>query len=147
MNTTMILGRAAGALAFGLALTGCVAPQSQPVTERNSALTQGNVQMNLLVGQTTKADVLEAFGAPNVTTRDGDGREVWSYQRAARLSQSSSRSGLWNIMLFPGARGAGGAVGSTSSTGFETASRMMTLIIKFDADDVVADFDSRSATF
>ncbi len=147
MNATMILGRAAGALAFGLALAGCVTPQTQPVTERDSALTQGNVQMNLLVGQTTKADVLETFGAPNVTTRDGDGREVWSYQRAARLSQSSSRSGLWNIMLFPGARGAGGAVGSTSSTGFETASRMMTLIIKFDADDVVADFDSRSATF
>ena len=63
------------------------------------------------------------------------------------MSQSSSRSGLWNILLFPGARGAGGALGASSSTGFETSSRMITLIIKFDADDVVADFNSRSATF
>ena len=146
MNATTILVRA-GALGLGLALTGCMVPQSQPVTERDAALTQGNVQMNLEVGLTTKADVIETFGAPNVTTRDGEGEEVWSYQRAARVSQSSSRSGLWNIMLFPGARGAGGALGTSSSTGFETASRMITLIIKFDANDVVTDFNSRAATF
>ena len=147
MNATMTLVRAASAMGLGLVLTGCMAAQSQPVTERDSALTQGNVQMNLQVGLTTKADVIETFGAPNVTTRDGEGKEVWSYQRAARVSQSSSRSGLWNILLFPGARGAGGALGTSSSTGFETASRMITLIIKFDAGDVVADFNSRSATF
>lgn len=147
MNATMTLVRAAVALGLGLALTGCMAPQSQPVTERDAALTQGNVQMNLQVGLTTKAEVIETFGAPNVTTRDGEGKEVWSYQRAARVSQSSSRTGLWNILLIPGARGAGGALGASSSTGFETASRMITLIIKFDANDVVADFNSRSATF
>lgn len=147
MNATMTPVRAAVALGLGLVLTGCMAPQSQPVTERDAALTQGNVQMNLQVGLTTKAEVIETFGAPNVTTRDGEGKEVWSYQRAARVSQSSSRSGLWNILLFPGARGAGGALGASSSTGFETSSRMITLIIKFDADDVVADFNSRSATF
>ena len=146
-DTAVLLVRAVGALGLGLALAGCMAPHGQPVTERDSALTQGNVQMNVLVGQTTKADVLDTFGAPNVTTRSGEGEEVWSYQRAARVSQSSSRSGLWNIMLFPGARGAGGALGTSSSTGFETASRMITLIIKFDANDVVADFNSRSATF
>ena len=146
-DAAVFLVRAAGALGLGLALVGCMAPYSQPVTERDSALTQGNVQMNVLVGQTTKADVLETFGAPNVTTRSGDGEEVWSYQRAARVSQSSSRSGVWNIMLFPGARGAGGGLGTSSSTGFETGSRMITLIIKFDANDVVADFSSRSATF
>ena len=143
----MLLVRAAGALGLGLALTGCMAPQNMPVTERDSALTQGNVQMNVLVGQTTKADVLDTFGAPNVTTRNSEGEEVWSYQRAARVSQSSSRSGLWNILLFPGGRGAGGGLGTASSTGFETGSRMITLIIKFDANDVVADFNSRSATF
>lgn len=147
MNATMTPVRAAVALGLGLVLTGCMAPQSQPVTERDAALTQGNVQMNLQVGLTTKAEVIETFGAPNVTTRDGEGKEVWSYQRAARVSQSSSRTGLWNILLIPGARGAGGALGASSSTGFETSSRMITLIIKFDADDVVADFNSRSATF
>jgi len=118
-------------------LSACVSAP-QPVTVRNSELTQGNVQMNLSVGQTTKADVLETFGAPNVTTRDGSGVEVWSYQRQAQVNQSSQRSGYWTIYF----------LGSTSqSSGFESTSRMMTLIVKFDGDDVVTDFSSRSSNF
>ena len=122
---------------LGLALPGCV-PPPQPLTERNSALTQGNIQMNLVVGQTTKAQVLETFGAPNVTTRDGSGREVWTYQRAAQVSQSSNRSGYWTVIL---------AGQNASASGFESSSRMITLIIKFDSSDVVTDFRSRTSDF
>lgn len=118
-------------------LASCVAP-TQPLTERNSSLTQGNVQMNLIVGDTSKADVLEAFGSPNVTTRDGAGREVWSYQRAAQVTQSSKESGYWTVIL---------AGKSSSAAGFETSSRMITLIIKFNAQDVVSDFRSRTSNF
>ena len=124
-------------IGLGLALPGCV-PPPQPLTERNSALTQGNIQMNLVVGQTTKAQVLETFGAPNITTRDGSGREVWTYQRAAQVSQSSSRSGYWTVIL-------AGQISEVS--GFESGSRMITLIIKFDSGDVVTDFRSRTSDF
>ena len=122
---------------LGLAIPGCV-PPPQPLTERNSALTQGNVQMNLVVGRTTKVQVLEAFGAPNITTRDGSGQEVWTYQRAAQVSQSSNRSGYWTIIL---------AGQNSSASGFESGSRMFTLIIKFDSGDVVTDFRSRTSDF
>jgi len=115
----------------------CIRP-AQPISDRNSQLTQGNVQMNLAVGRTTKAEVLEKFGAPNVTTRDGRGFEVWSYQRAAQVSQSSERTGYWTVIL---------AGQSGSAAGFETASRMITLIIKFDPRDVVSDFNSRESNF
>ena len=83
----------------GLALTlaGC-ATTPAPVDQRNSMLTQGNVQLNLRVGSTTKADVLEKFGAPNITTRDGSGQEVWSYQRMATVSKSSSSSEYLTIL-------------------------------------------------
>lgn len=128
----------------GLVVSGCVAVQ--PVTDRNSTLTQGNVQMNLVVGQTSKAAVLETFGAPNVTTRKGDETEVWTYQRSARVAQSRSQSGLWTIIL-TGSRGAGGGGLGTSSSGLETSSRMITLIIEFDANDVVSDFRSRESNF
>ena len=124
-------------IGLSLALPGCV-PAPQPLTERNSALTQGNVQMNLVVGRTTKAHVLETFGAPNITTRDGSGQEVWTYQRAAQVSQSSSRSGYWTIIL---------AGQDSSASGFESGSRMFTLIIKFDNGDVVTDFRSRTSDF
>lgn len=124
-------------VAISLTMGGC-ATTSQPVTQRNSQLTQGNVQMNLVVGKTTKADVLENFGAPNITTRDGSGREVWTYQRAAQVSQSSSQSGYWTIIL-------GGQ--SSNTTGFESSSQMITLIVKFDKNDVVTDFRSRTSNF
>lgn len=116
--------------------TGCAT--REPLTQRNSQLTQGNVQMHLVAGETSKAEVLEVFGAPNVTTRDGAGREVWTYQRQAQVSQSSSQSGYWTILL---------AGGGSSSSGFETSSRMITLIIKFDDRDVVTDFRSRASNF
>ena len=109
-----------------------------PLTDKNSQLTQGNVQMNLVVGETSKAQVLENFGSPNVTTRDGSGKEVWSYQRAAQVSQSSSKEGYWSIII---------AGQSSSAAGMESSSKMITLIIKFDANDIVYDFKSRESIF
>ncbi|RLD00986.1 MAG: hypothetical protein DRI32_09725 [Chloroflexi bacterium] len=122
---------------LGIMLASC-APAPKPLTERNSQLTQGNVQMNLVVGKTTKSDVLENFGSPNITTRDGAGREVWTYQRAAQVAQSSSQSGYWTIIL---------AGQSNNASGFESSSRMITLIIKFDSSDIVTDFRSRTSNF
>ena len=120
-----------------LLLTGCVtAPE--PLTKKNSELTQGMVQMNLEVGKTTKAEVVETFGAPNITTRDGDGNEVWTYQRQAQVNQSSSNYGFIFVII---------AGKSSSASGFESSSRMMTLIIKFDNKDIVADFKSRESNF
>jgi len=122
---------------FGLALAGCV-PPPQPLTDRNSQLTQGNVQLSIQVGTTTKAEVLESFGSPNITTRDGQGREVWTYQRSAQVAQSSSQSEYWTVIL---------AGGQSGNSGFESSSRMITLIIKFDSNDVVTDLSSRTSTF
>ena len=122
---------------FSILLTGCVtAPE--PLTKKNSELTQGMVQMNLEVGKTTKADVLENFGAPNITTRDSSGNEVWTYQRQAQVSQSSSSSGFIFVII---------AGKSAEASGFETSSKMMTLIIKFDGNDLVTDFKSRESNF
>ncbi len=118
-------------------LSGC-ASLPQPVTNRNSILTQGNIEMNLKVGHTTKADVLEKFGSPNVVTRDGSRCETWTYQRAAQASQSSAATNFWTLLLVSQ---------SKNNSGFESTSRMITLIIKFDRNDIVADFNSRTSNF
>ena len=122
---------------FPIVLAGCVtAPE--PLTKKNSQLTQGMVQLKVEVGKTSKIEILETFGAPNITTRDSSGDEVWTYQRQAQANQSSSQSGYWTIIL----------AGKTSkASGFETSSRMMTLIIKFNNNDIVTDFKSRESNF
>ncbi len=126
------------AIAILLLLTTSCVSTNKPLTVKNSQLTTGNIQMNLKVGQTTKNDVLEAFGSPNITTRDGSGQEVWSYQRAAQVAQASSQSGGFTIIL---------AGASSSNSSLETSSSMVTLIIKFDEKDIVSDFKSRTSNF
>ena len=118
-------------------IQGCVSTP-EPLTTKNSQLTQGNVQLSVQVGITTKSQIIESFGSPNITTRDGSGKEVWTYQRSAQIAQSSSMSGYWTILL---------AGQSGGSSGFESSSRMITLIIKFDEKDIVADFKSRTSNF
>lgn len=121
------------------------APKSDPNT-----LTHGMVQLNLRVGQTTQYQVLEAFGAPNITTMDGDQQEVWVYDRHATVTSDSS--GGFSIGL--GVGGGGGGVGALGGLGFgkkksksESTQRTMTLVIKFDRAKVVSDFRSRSSSF
>ena len=95
-------------------------------------------QMNLRSGTTTKVEGLEKFGSPNVVTRDGQGKEVWTYQRAIQASQRDAVSGFWTLFL----------VGQSRHQGaFENTSRMITLIIKFNSHDVVEDFNSRTSNF
>jgi len=125
-----------GLLLLALTLTACGA-SLHPVDDRNSTLTQGAVQMTLVVGETTKVDVLEVFGAPNVTTRDASGQEIWSYQRAATAAQTSAAAARSQFLIDLGVGGASAA----------QTSRMITLIITFDANDVVSDFKSRTSTF
>lgn len=119
-------------------LSACATPAPAPVDQRNSALTSGNVSMNLKVGETTQAQVLEVFGAPNIVTMDGARNTVWSYQRHATVAQASGSSNYWTIVLTGGAN---------QAAGFSETQRTITLIIKFDGNNVVSDFRSRTSDF
>jgi outer membrane protein assembly factor BamE (lipoprotein component of BamABCDE complex) len=126
------------ASAAALVFSACAPAPTKPVTARNSELTHGNVQMNLKIGETSQTQVLEVFGAPNITSIDGSGQEVWTYQRAATVSQSSSSKDYWTVLL---------AGQSREASGLEQTQRTMTLIIKFNDRKVVSDFRSRSSEF
>ena len=113
---------------------GCKTASENTQRPLNSEMTQGNVQMHLVKGATSKAQVLEVFGGPNITTRDANGWEIWTYERSAR--EAKSNSAFFNVFI-----------AGSSSSGFEESSRNMILIIKFDDQDIVYDFSSRYASF
>ncbi|HEU5071509.1 MAG TPA: hypothetical protein VFV96_13990 [Verrucomicrobiae bacterium] len=118
-----------------LFLFGCSVPSPHTDSiEKNSAYTHGNVQLSLKKGVTTQAEVLEKFGAPNIATIDGEGREVWTYQKHATVSREAG--GYATVILFGG-----------GTSGFEQSSKTMTLIIKFDSNKVVSDFNSMYSSF
>lgn len=119
-----------------LILTNCTSNSS--MSDKNSQITHGNVQMYIKTGVTTKSDIIEKFGSPNITTKDSSGKEVWTFQRSAQVAKSSSNSSYLNLILLGQ---------SGDNTGFESSSRMVTLIIKFDNNDIVVDFSSRTSNF
>jgi hypothetical protein len=136
------------AVSLGLASLSSAGSAGAP--ESANTLTHGMVQMTLRVGQTTQAEVIESFGAPNIMTMDAAGNEMWVYDRHATVSRDSS--GGFSIGL--GIGGGGSGVGGVGGLGFgkqksksESSSRTMTLIIKFDAGKVVSDFRSRTSSF
>lgn len=118
--------------------------------EQKNQLTHGMVQMTLKIGETSQLEVAEKFGAPNITTIDGKGQEVWIFNRHATIAASKTNSNSFSIGLGFGAGGVGGGAGggvSNSTSGFEQSSRSMTLIIKFNQQKIVSDFRSRSSSF
>lgn len=125
---------AACAMALAIGATPAMAAPDSP----NNPLTSGNVSLHLRVGQTTQEQVLEVFGAPNIVTQDGQGREVWSYQRHATVTKGAESGAYFDILV----AGAGRSKSSSSET-----QRTMTLIIKFGPDHIVSDFNSRASEF
>jgi hypothetical protein len=127
-----------------------VAKKSDESPDSANTLTHGMAQMTLKVGKTSQLEVAEAFGAPNITTLDAQGQEVWIYDRQATVS-SSKESGFSIGMLLGAGGGSvagGGGLGFGSSKSKATQSqRTMTLIIKFGGDKIVSDFKSRSSSF
>lgn len=138
-------------IALAIAVTiACPASAKEEKDNSRNTLTHGMAQMTLHVGATTQEEVLETFGAPNITTLDAQGQEVWVYDRQATVSSSGSSG--FSIGMLLGA--AGGSVGGGGGLGFGSAKskasqtqRTMTLIIKFGADKRVIDFKSRSSSF
>lgn len=125
------------------------AKDKQELDSRNN-LTHGMAQMTLHVGTTTQAEVLEAFGAPNITTLDAGGQEVWVYDRQATVTSSGSSGFSIGMLLGVGGDGAAGGGGlgfGTSKSKTSQTQRTMTLIIKFGPDKHVTDFKSRSSSF
>lgn len=112
-------------------------------------LTVGTVQKEIKVGMSS-ADVVSVLGSPNMVTTDSKRREVWVYDKVATERVYSTSSGGVGILgLVFG--GSGGALGSGSAQGSSgaasTTQRTLTIIIKYDENNLVRDFAYRQSSF
>ena len=132
-----------------LPLMGCMSAhqhyqQTHGAQERQ--MTVGTVQKEIRK-RMSAADVAEVLGSPNIVTTDGEGREVWVYDKISTdVTYSNDSGGLGAILLIGGASGgtAGGGLGSGSyrrSAGAQSKTqRTLTVVIKFDGQKKVRDF-------
>ncbi len=129
-------------LFIGLVSSGCYTAPKVGDESQKSNLTAGMVKIQIIKGETTQAEILEIFGAPNIATKNRDNDEVWNYNRMSFESTSSSGTILG---IFWTGLAAGAASGSRASSTATTKS--FDLILIFDENDVVKNYSVIAASF
>ncbi len=123
----------------------CLACAQPGVQTTRDPLSAGTAELFLKVDETTQAEVLEAFGGPNIVAGGADGRETWTYDRMSYTSTTKSGGGI---------AGGGGVIGSVPVGGLlwgnaakgTSSSRTLTLFIYWN-DGKLADYKYRSVTY
>ena len=126
------------ALLATLSLVGCVsASEHAAQVQTNGNISVGVVQKQIKVGM-SGADVLQALGSPNMVSTDDQRREVWVYDKVATDTVQSSSTG-WVFAVLAG--------GQSSSGASSRSQRTLTIVIKFDEQNLVRDFAYHSSKF
>lgn len=121
-------------------LTMCGCSQAGP-----SAITPGGAKKHIKPGQTTQAEVIEVFGTPNVLTRK-HGNEMWVYDKvSSRQTNAAFGAGGMGGGAGNGGLGGGGLFGGASSS--ERSETTVMLIIYFDENDIVQDYQIKQTKF
>lgn len=129
--------------------------QSLPSTKERE-MTVGIVQKEIRVGM-SGGEVAAALGSPNIVTKDGEGKEVWVFDKIATEVAYSYDRGSVGGGAAGGLAGAvapfglilGGVGGSYSSGAGATSStqRTLTVVIRFDKNSKVESFSYHSSKF
>jgi len=116
-------------------LSSCRVPNEENMP--NSPFTPGQVSLTLKKGVTTKTEVLNTFGSPNIVTQDSEGDSVWTYQKNASITKSGGNNFYWTVVLVGGNDGDSGIMNSTKT---------MTLIITFKGE-TISNFKTLATNF
>jgi outer membrane protein assembly factor BamE (lipoprotein component of BamABCDE complex) len=135
-------------LLAAFALAGCTAQQHAAnvrAAEDENRLTVGSVQREIRMGM-SGAEVAEVLGAPNIVTTDENRNETWIYDRIASDVTYSRSSGTIVGLIF-GSSGGGVGAGTTNSGSTSRTQRTLTVVIRFDENNMVNDFSYHSSQF
>ena len=115
------------------------------VADDTDRLTVGTVQREIRLGMSA-ADVASFLGSPNIVTTDDERLETWIYDKISSDVTYSRSSGTIVGLIF-GSSGGGAGVGTTSAGSTSSSQRTLTVIIKYDADNLVRDFSYHTSRF
>lgn len=113
---------------------GCATKMMQP-----SAVTPGMAKKKIIKGQTTQAEVVQIFGAPNLVTKMQNGGELWVYSNCASVRKAIGLGLGAGILGGGGSIGGGAGIGGSFGSSVEQ-SRNINFMVKFDKNEVVIDY-------
>jgi len=130
------------------------AVSAPPAHSGASALSYGMVTSQVVKDKTTQADLLQLFGGPNIATTDNEGTETWVYERSVTQTDVSSRNQNWQaaagLDLFfshVGANAQGGGGQAAGASSVASSFRSLTVVVKFNPNKTVKNYDVRSSQF
>jgi len=112
-----------------LLIAGC----SNPPQNESNRITLGKVQGVVKTGA-NQTDIILALGAPNIISKDRQGRETWTYDRISQDRDSQS-SGFYFFIF------------GSSRASSSKSSKSLTAIITFDDNKSVVDFAYQSLEY
>ena len=131
-----------------LVAAGCSAThhaQDVRETDDTDRITVGTVQREIIIGMSA-ADVAAVLGSPNIVTTEEERQETWIYDRISSDVTYSRSSGTVVGLIF-GSSGGGVGAGSTNAGSSSSSQRTLTVIIKFDTNNLVRDFSYHTSRF
>jgi len=108
-------------------------------------VTVGTVQREIRMDMSA-AEVAAVLGSPNIVSTDEQRNEIWIYDKISSDVTYSRSSGSVVGLIF-GSSGGGAGVGSTSAGSRSSSQRTLTVIIKFDGNNLVRDFSYHTSRF
>lgn len=158
-----------GYVALSLVVSGCSSlPPPSPTSENStthqpaarasvetpSPLSYGAITTTIKKNTTTQADLLALFGGPNIATLDSDGTEVWSYDRTASETTTTSQDNVstqakrLDVFFGLGIFSKGADVSQSSGSATVSHSiKSLTVIIKFNQNKTVKEYSARTSYF
>ena len=107
--------------------------QNNVINNSESKITYGMAKKNVVVGKTSQEDVIKLFGSPdNMVLKKN--KEIWIYDRFRVETSNKSSSGYGTVILLGG---------NSNNSYSSTYTKTITLIIDFDEDGIVEDFNMR----
>ena len=126
------------------ALGGCATTSNyNPQADEN--LTVGTVQKEIRIGM-PGGEVAQVLGSPNIVSTDENRNEVWIYDKiSSQYVHSDVRAGI--LAIGGGSDVVGGSsIGAGQRSG-TTSQRTLTIVIKFDENNLVRDFAYHTSRF
>ena len=99
-------------------------------------MTAGIVQREIYQGMDQGA-VAQALGSPNIVSKDKEGRETWIYDKiSSEVSYSTGSRGIAALII-----------GGQSSGAAASTQKTLTVVIKFNDQQIVDSFSYHSSSF
>ena len=124
--------------------------EKKPTNTKSQSLSYGMVTSKVKKGITTQQEILDLFGAPNITTITSEGEESWVYEYTSTSSDTkvSEISKAKQFDLFFGLGLHRNKIEDEKKRiTIERSIRTLTVIIKFNPKKTVLDYSARASYF